>query len=189
MLVPLVFSVLFFTGPAIRSVGVLLENRRRRQRNIRRIVLGMAYRQALDDRTALEEGEVHHFVQNRLPDDDVTRAETDAALTALAADFDADVSVDDDGTVRYAFPTVRDHFAASESVRSQLRLDRRSIGDIVFHSGDSDEEATERELALFDRALLENPEPLTRYLPTLDRVAYEDDFELVAFDEELARSQ
>lgn len=188
VLVPLAFSVLFFSGPAVRSVGVLLENRKRRARNIRKVVLGMAYRHALDDRPSLEEASVHAFVRDRLPDDDVSRSETDEALHALAADFDADVSVDDDGTVRYAFPTVRDHFTASESVRNRLRLEQRSIGDVVFHTGDSPEEAGERELALFDRKLLENPPSLTRYLPSVDRVAYEDDFELVAFDEELARS-
>lgn len=188
VLVPLVFSVLFFSGPAVRSVGILLENRKRRARNIRKVVLGRVYEHALDRGAAVDETSVHDFVRTRLPEDEVTKEETDEALRALASEFDADVTVDDNGVVRYTFPAVRSHFAASESVRSRLRLDRRSIGDIVFHTGDSEEEATDRELALFDRELLDDPRSLTRYLPSVDRVGYEDDFELVAFDDELARS-
>lgn len=188
VLVPLVFSVFFFAAPAVRMAGVWAENGRRRRRNIRRLVLAMVYRQALDDRAPMSEAEVHTFVAGKLPDAHVTRTETDAALQSVAAEFEAEVAVADDGEVRYAFPEVRAEFTASESVRSRLRLDQRSLGEIVFHTGDSENEAGERELALFDRALLDGGAELTHYLPTVDRVGYEDDFELVAFDEELASS-
>lgn len=185
VVVPLVFSVLFFSAPLLRSAGVWAENNRRRRRNVRKLVLGIVYRHALDDRGALSEAEVHDFVRQRL--DWVSRSETDAVLQELSAELDAEISVEDDGTVRFAFPAVKDHYAASESVRNRLRLDRRSIGDVVFHTGDSEEDATERDLALFDRQLLDGDGDLARYLPTLDRVGYEDDYDLVAFDEELAR--
>jgi hypothetical protein len=70
-------------------------------------------------------------------------------------------------------------------VRRRLRLEERDIGDVVFSTADSPEEATERDLEAFDRSLAGADENLGRYLPATDRIAFEDDFELVAFDEEL----
>ena len=47
-------------------------------------------------------------------------------------------------------------------------------------------EAGERELRLFDKELAGDVD-LDRYLPATDRVDFEDDYEIVAFDEELQR--
>ena len=69
-----------------------------------------------------------------------------------------------------------------------MALDEQEVGDIVYASDQTDEEAHERDLAAFDRALSGGPE-LDRYLLAPDRVDYLDDFELVAFDEEMKRGQ
>jgi hypothetical protein len=55
----------------------------------------------------------------------------------------------------------------------------------VFSTGDSVGEAGDRELKLFDRELSRDEARFDKYLPATDRVGYEDDFDLVAFDEEL----
>ena len=108
-------------------------------------------------------------------------------LEALAAELDADVSVLDDGQVRYRFEEIPRQMAASESARRRLRLEERTVDEIVFSTSDTPEEAGERDLALFDRALAPSELDLDRYLPSLDRVGYEYDFELVEFEEKLQR--
>jgi len=185
VLVPLVFSVLFFAGPLIRMTGVRLENRRRRHRNVRRVLLGLVYRRTLDG-AGVEVGEAHAFVASKLDTQSVSRDRVERILQELASDLDADVSVAEDGAVTYRFDAVRRQFAASETVRAKLRLEQRQLGEVVFSTSDSTEEASKRDMALFDRALSDGDAKLDRYLPPVDRIGFEDDFELVAFDEELA---
>lgn len=183
--VPVVFSLFFFAGPLVRMVGVGMENRRRRARNVRRVLLGFVYKRALGSGDAIGVDEAFEFVASRLDKGGVTRANVESTLHDLAAEHGANVAAGDDGALRFTFDEIRAQFTASESVRRKLKLERRSLGDIVFSTSDSTEEATERDLRLFDREIGESEVDLTRYLPSLDRIDFEDDFELVAFDEEL----
>lgn len=184
VLVPVVFSVLFFMGPLVRMVGVTIENRRRSGRNVRRVLLGLVYKRSIDQGRPIVVDEAHHFVNSRLEDQDVSRGAVESVLHDLAAELDAEVSTDDEGALQFAFPAIREQFLASETVRNTLRLENRQLGDIVYDTSDSAEEAGDRDLALFDRQL-EGEARLDRYLPDADRVAFHDDFEMVAFDEEL----
>ncbi len=189
VLVPVVFSALFFAGPLLRMAGVALENRQRTKRNVRRVLLGLVYRRSLEKGAPIGAEEAHAFVRSRLKDQAVSRPAVESTLHRLAAELDADVTTSEDGALLFAFPQIRDQFAASETVRDRLRLEKRSLGEIVFATSDSAEEATERDLALFDRALAGDEPALDRYLPAIDRIDFEDDYELVAFDEELERSR
>jgi hypothetical protein len=179
VLVPVVFSFLFFAIPGLRMLSVVRENRRRRHRNVRKVVLGLVYRRAMEGRPVSVE-EAHRHANERLEKQTPTRSDAESALHELAAEFDADVTPADDGTLLYRFPVIRDAMASSEEVRRQLSLEGREPGAIVFHTGDSAVEAGERDLEAFDRELL-------GYVPDTDRVGYEADYELVAFDEELKR--
>ena len=113
-------------------------------------------------------------------------SEVEAALHQLAAEFDADVSSGEGGPLRFSFPAIRRQFLASETVRRQLKLEDRKLGEVVYSSGDSEEEASEREGAAFDRELAATFD-FTAYLPSPDRAGFEDEFEIVAFEEELKR--
>ena len=185
VLIPVVFSTLFFAGPLVRMLGVRRENRKREARNLRRVLLGLVYERALGNGRSVGVDEAFDFVAARLKGQTVLRPKVEAALHDLAAELDAEVSSGDDGTLRFTFEQIRREFTASETVRTTLRLDDRSLGDIVFSTSDSAEEETERELALFDRQLAGDAVDLNQYLPPVDRVAFEDDYEIVAFDEEL----
>ena len=187
VLVPVVFSVLFFSGPLARMAGVALENRRRAARNVRRVLLGLVYKRSLEQGRPIGLDEAHEFVQSRLGDQQVKRGAVESSLHDLAAELNAEVSTEADGALRFAFPVIRDQFVASETVRNKLRLENRQLGDIVFSTSDTAAEESERELALFDRQLAGGAADLDRYLPGLDRIDFEDDFEIVAFDEELKR--
>jgi hypothetical protein len=184
VLVPVVFSVLFFAGPLVRMAGVRVENRRRRKRNVRRVLLGYVYRRALEGE-AVRPDEARAFVSSRLENEPVSPKRIERLLEELAADLDADVLVDDEGVVSWRFDSIPRQLRASASARETLRLHERTTGDVVFSTADSPEEAAERDAALFDRALTGSDADLGRYLPSVDRIGFEDDFELVAFDEEL----
>lgn len=184
VIVPVVFSVLFFAGPLVRMGGVALENRRRASRNVRRVLLGLVYRRTLEEGAPITIDEATHFVKSRL-DTPVKRSTIDRLLHELATELDAEVDATPDGGLSFAFPALRVQVAAGALVRERLALHEGDLGDIVFSTADDAEEATERDLAAFDRQLEGEPD-LDRYLPRVDRVDFEDDFELVAFDEELA---
>ena len=185
VLIPLVFSVVFYGVPFLRMWGVTRENKRREAHNIRRVLLGLVYSRSLDGERDVGTAEAYEHVVTRLKSQVVRRADVDAAMQTLAAELDAEVAVDDTGDTRYRFGALRQQFTASETVRRKLKLENRTLGDIVFSTSDSAIEAGERELALFDRELTEGEADFDRYLPALDKIGFEDDYELVAFDEEL----
>jgi hypothetical protein len=66
VIVPVVFSVLFFAGPLVRMAGVALENRRRATRNVRRVLLGLVYKRSLEQGSPIALDEAHGFVKARL---------------------------------------------------------------------------------------------------------------------------
>jgi uncharacterized membrane protein len=188
VIIPVVFSVLFFSIPLLRVLGVRRENRAREARNVRRQVLGLVYREALAGGGAVTVEAATAHVQARMKDRTVDPGAVEAALHQLAAEFDADVSAGQsgEGSLRFSFPAIRKQFLASETVRRRLKLEEGKIGKVVYSSADSPEEASERDQAAFDRELAANVD-LTAYLPSPDRAGFEDEFEIVAFEEELKR--
>ena len=204
VLIPVVFSVLFFSVPLLRVLGVRKENRARQARNVRRLVLGLVYREALRGGGSITAEAATAHVQAKMKDRMVAPSEVEAALHQLAAEFDADVSTGEVGpsstgvsstaealsaggsSLRFSFPAIRKQFLASETVRRHLKLEDTRLGDVVYSSADSEEEASGRERAAFDRELAGEVD-LTAYLPSPDRAGFEDEFEIVAFEEELKR--
>ncbi len=210
VLVPVVFSVLFFSVPLLRVLSVRKENRARKARNVRRLVLGLVYREALAAGRPITVEAATAHVQAKIKDRVVDPSEVEAALHQLAAEFDADVSSGEvvrsgqggssgsrasstaealstvGSSLQFSFPAIRKQFLASETVRRRLKLEDAEIGGVVYSSADSEEEATDREGAAFDRALAGDFD-LTAYLPSPDRAGFEDEFEIVAFEEELKR--
>ena len=77
---------------------------------------------------------------------------------------------------------------ASEALRKKLRLEDQRLGSTIYSSADSTAEADARDLANFDRELASAQPDLSGYLASPGRVDFEDDYEVVAFDEELERT-
>ncbi len=182
VVIPVIFSLMFFSIPGLRMLGVIRENRRRAKRNVRRLVLGLVYSEALGKAGAITLDDAVAHVSSRL-DREVKRGEVERVLNELAAEFDAEVEPDADGKLAFRFPAIRREFVAAEAVRRSLSLGEREIGDIVYDTGDSEAEADARDQAAFDRSLAEAD--LTSYLPSPERVGFEDDWEAVAFEEEM----
>ena len=91
-----------------------------------------------------------------------------------------------EGSLRFSFPAIRNQFLASEAVRQRLKLEDQKLGGVVYSSADSSAEASERDGAAFDRELAADVD-LTAYLPSPERAGFEDEYEIVAFEEELQR--
>jgi hypothetical protein len=100
--------------------------------------------------------------------------------------LDADVTPNESGELQYTFPALPRQMRAAESVRRTLELEKRDLGEIVYSTADTALEADRRDMRLFDKAL-EGSVDLGRYVPAVDRIDFEDDYALVAFDEELRR--
>ena len=188
VIIPVVFSLLFFAGPLTRMAGVKLENRRRGRRNLRRVLTGFVYDRALRGRPIALSEALHH-VRSTVPDVRASKSDVTGLLDELMSALDGDVSIADDGDVFYRFSAIREQYEASDTVRRHLELEKRQLGDVVFSTSDSSEEAGERELALFDRELLGESSDLAAQLPALDRVDVEEPFDLIAFDEQLSRGR
>lgn len=172
--VPLVFSTLFFAIPLARSLAVRRENGARAERNLRRVLLRDVFRASLvgdGAQPVTAQGAAANAGVAMAPRK-VSPADADQELLRLAADWDADIQVGADGGSIYRFEEIRRQFRAADEVRRSLSLETREVGDIVYSSADDATEASRRDQRAFDREL---------------GVAYVDDFELVAFDEELRR--
>ena len=188
VVIPVVFSLLFLSAPLLRRYTIGRENRARLGRNVRRAVLSLVYGEALGSGASVTLELAYEHARAKLGTD-VDRALVEQALHQLASEFDADVLSRSDGALGFRFPAARRQFLASEAVRTRLRLEEQRLGPTVFSSGDSASEAEARERANFDRQLASQETDLGGYLISPTSVAFEDDFELVAFDEEIRRAQ
>ncbi len=198
VLVPVIFSLAFFAVPALRMWGVKRENKRRKKRNLRRVVLGLVYTRSLEGGGVTAE-EATEYASSRLKHQAVGRKAVESVLEGLVAEFDGQVDASPHGLLVYRFPEIRTQMAAGEAVRRSLALQDRELGEIVYDSGDTPSQADAREQAAFDRDLASGPPSppaalppeeldLSRYIPPSD-VGYEADYELVLADEEVKRRQ
>jgi hypothetical protein len=184
VVVPVIFSLMFFSIPGLRMLGVKRENRRRAKRNVRRVVLGLAYRRSVEG-SGITVEEAFHHAASRLEHQKVSQSDVEKVVNHLAAEFDADVEPAPDGRLVFRFPEIRKQLASGEAVRRALSLDTRDMGAVVFDTGDTAAQADARDQAAFDREL--EGADLSGYIPSPDRVGYEAEYDLVAFDEELKR--
>ncbi len=177
--VPFAFSSLFFAIPALRSIGLIGENRARLRRNVRRLLLGLVYARSVGGavRWVSVRDAIQHVTRG-IKNQQVQPKMILAELERIAAEFDAEVEADDDG-FRYRFPGVREAFVEAELMRRRLKLQDQKLGRIVYATSDSAAEASQRDLDAFDRELEKAEVNLSRYLPSPTRVGYEEDYEVV----------
>ncbi len=181
VVIPIVFSLLFFAVPGLRMLGVKRGNRRRSRRNVRRVLLGLVYQDALKRGRGVTEEEAAKHVAGLLQGSPANQSEVTAELHALAAEFDADVVVGPNGETVFRFTKLRAEVAEGDRMRRSMALDEKRVGDIVFSTEDSAMEESARDLEAFDRELAKGtPDAdLARLAPGVDRVGFRDDWELV----------
>ncbi len=176
--VPATFSTMFFGIPLLRSLALKGENRGRRRRNVRRLLIGLVYGRSISAVRWITVGEAIGHVQKRMKDWEVSPKVVLRELEKLAAEFDAAVEADDDG-FRYRFAAVRESFVEAELMRRRLKLQDQKLGRIVYATSDTGTEASRRDQEAFDKELARAEVDVSRYLPSPGRVGYEEDFEVV----------
>jgi len=160
VVVPLIFSLMFFAVPLLRTIAVKRENSRRHERNVRRLVLKKVYTAAKTERPLVADDVVGEV--KRSLSEVKTNGETSVinkTLEEAVADFDAEVDTDHAGRHVFDFPTIRRAYAEGEAFRKKLALDKQKIGEIIFSSADDTQQAEERELKEFAKELEEAKEP------------------------------
>ena len=110
-----------------------------------------------------------------LVDPNIGAGDVRKQLQGIAAEFDAEVEPADSGQIVYRFPSIRSSLLGGEEVRSALRLDKRSVGRVVYSSGDTPEEESARAMANFDRELRKS-------VSAPESVRYLDDLELAGIE-------
>lgn len=178
--IPLAFSTVFFSVPLMRKALNDRRNRGRFRRNVRRSLLGFIFESALTNQEAVSVANVGDRVREGLDGGVAFDPVIQGELETLATEFDADVTPGDEQTRGFVFRSIRGAFEGAASVRSKLRLHERQVGDIVYSSADTETEASERELASFDKEL-------SGYVAAPSNTGFEDVLDLIEFDEELKR--
>ena len=146
--VPLAFSATFFAVPLLRRIGVTRDNARRALRNVRKVVLGMATRS--DELAApTVRSRLSELLKGKLG----ATVAPDPIFTQLVAEFDGEVERGADDVERFRFPALHRDLAAATAARTQLALEQRDVGDIVYASDDDSISSSQRDLAAFDEAL------------------------------------
>lgn len=207
--IPVIFSTLFFAIPLARSLAVGRRNRQRKERNLRRLLLGRVLTASLSSKGpqwVSPAGILEHTKTLRLPSQGKAGRDRQATpesnlpaelgwdrgfqrqLQQLTAEFDGEIEETPEGEARYRFPEIRLQFQGAEEMRDALRLETQELGDIVYASDQTEAEADQREVEAFDRELGRQKD-LERYLQAPDRLGYVDEFELVAFEEEMRGGQ
>lgn len=176
--VPVLFSSMFFAIPACRAFGLRRENKARARRNARRVLVGLVCAKSIGTVRWISLREAVARVADKLGDAAADAEVVAKELRALASEFGAEVEDTDDG-YRYRFPALREAFVEAELVRRGVKLEDWKPGDIVYSTSDSSAEASEKDLAAFDRELAGAELDLSRYLPSPDRIGYREDFDLV----------
>ena len=178
--IPAGYSAVALSIPLIRRIGVGRENRARVRRNIRRLLLGLVYSRSLAGNRWVSVQDAVRHVGRTVKDQPSLPSLVQKELERLAGEFDADVEAGPesggprDSEMRYRFGSVRQSFVEAEVVRRRLRLGDQKLGPIVYDTSDTADEESEREMKALEREL-----GLDRYLPSPDRVDYQEDFEVV----------
>ena len=162
-IVPFIFSMLVFAGPLIRLPGNIKENHRRRQDNIRKVVLenvenarmGATVNASAAIR-AVNAGLRHMELKEANVD------EVNGVLAEIANDMSAE-PVD----MGYRFDDLVTHTEKAMQVRHALKLGDQDLGRVIFSTDSEDEEAERNaqsaELDAFDRELARGRSQQSRY--------------------------
>ncbi|HUF75806.1 MAG TPA: hypothetical protein VMM35_05990 [Longimicrobiales bacterium] len=136
---------------ACRWRSRILGFRSARTDKLRRHALGLVVQTALAGKGVVSLRRTIEYLEARVGRP-VRARDAEAALRALAAEFDAPVT-ELDGDLFFGFRNVKRQFLASHLLRRRIRLARTASGDTIVDSSASAARAAERELEAFDREL------------------------------------
>jgi len=177
--VPLAFSSLFFGIPWVRNFWLKRKNKKRWRSNVRRALLPIVFRSAVEHRRAITVADAVEWVRSAIRERETPPEIIEEEFNRLATEFDADVTPDTEGRLHFDFSKVSGAYVAAEQLRSAAALADRQLGPVVYDTADTPSEENLRELQAFDRTIRGT-------LPRPAGVRYVEDFDLRDFDRALA---
>lgn len=146
VVVPLIYSVIFFSVPALRAAfSVRPENDRRKDRNIRRAVMRHVFSYSEGNAQRIYMDEAVSLIAKKVANSAVVPKDVDGAveveLRRMAAEYDAHADVDQDGRMFFRF----DRIAAEKNAALAVRNGESSTGG--QHWFDSEMAAFDEKLA------------------------------------------
>jgi hypothetical protein len=129
--IPIIFSTLFFLIPFIRLFVVRRQERARRERNCRRQVMKVIFKNPGKMFTLKDISNAIRESGDPLLDDKTLQA----TLDKLVIDLQGRTDLAEDGTVVYLFPRLQHEYETAQNVRRELPKGEAGIGDVVFDSG------------------------------------------------------
>ena len=129
--IPLLFSVLFFTVPLLRMRSVSRPERLRKIRNIRRRILRAAFAEA---GRPLSLQEILHRVNTGLPVP-LKAQEVEPILLRMLSDYTGRTDIAEDGTVLFSFERIGHEVAVGRRERDAVSLPA-SLGEVIFDTGE-----------------------------------------------------
>jgi hypothetical protein len=132
---------------------------------VRKVLVGQVFAAALEQRTVTV-GRTANALRAAMNDKTIGDHIVADELGLLVTEYEADVEASSGGEVEFRFPAIRLELEAAEDLRTRLALEQRTVGSIVYDSGDSPAQQSARDLAAFD-------ETLRRRLPSVDAASFE----------------
>ncbi|MFA5623611.1 MAG: hypothetical protein WC966_00945 [Bradymonadales bacterium] len=159
---PMVFSLLFFLIPLIRYSSHRRENRKRRKRNIKKVIHRNIFLSTVTSVPSLTDEKLEISVDDALSKKSmklVDKEELRGELREVLADFGGDIVSNDSGDVAYSFEHFKKSMDNVAKERERLKLDKQELGDVVFDTAEdytasgAEAQSEDKELALFSSQL------------------------------------
>jgi len=128
--IPLVFSVLFFVIPLVRSLQIHTLQQRRQAQNVRKRLFKAIFARRGQPQSVAD---VTAAVNHGSGEEALTPSVVDAALKQLALEMPGDMTVSEAAEVQFAFPRLTAELAAVVRLR-QNRRGTDALGHIVIES-------------------------------------------------------
>jgi hypothetical protein len=132
---PVLFSIIFFSVPIIRSFSLSAKNEKRKASNKRKRLIRVLYEAngknlSLD---AIEKSVNAQNIQEKL-----SSSEIEKMMKEIALDFDAEGVVNEKtGTFEYSFKNMNMDLAASRKLKQKRGKNIGNVGNVIFDSKDN----------------------------------------------------
>ena len=150
---PFIFSSLIFLVPLLRLPGNIRENRLRRERSVRKAVMGAIFEGRKNDKVDYSELTMadvrsmatNHLMQSHLPA--ATDEEAKKALNELIYEVSGELDFE---TQKYKFNQMDSRIADAAQERAKRALDHQDSGRVVFSTDNTEQERIDDDNARAD---------------------------------------
>ena len=130
-IVPLVFSIIFFTVPILRFFYNRKRNKKRHLQNIRKRIMRIIFGTRNGEIT---DSQLNSVANQQVKGEQLSKKQVTTVMNELIHDLGGDMSVNDEAVLTYRFERLQTELKEVEKIRSQKRGGTDSLGNVVFDS-------------------------------------------------------